>query len=210
MNKLICALLLLLCQLPSIAQVDSTQTKSKESAYLFKYEEIVTSNLSQQVLWLNLRKWVSSSFNKYKYVVDIEDKDAGLMIVKWSVGQYNSFSMYTAITFQATFQIDVRDKKYRIKVYDAFADTKPDHLDHLKGATRNALKMIEDNLNTTKKICQKLNSSEKWPLDNHFISVMETEDDLESAMFSVRYDYKKCCKALLNSLNNAMNVKDDF
>ena len=161
-------------------------------------------------MWLNLKKWVSSSFYKYKYVVDIEDKNAVLMIIKWSAGPYHSFSMHTAITFQATFQIDIREKKYRIKVYYAFADTEPDHLDHMRGATRKFLKMVEDDLKTTKEICKKLNYSEKWALDNHYISVMESEKELNHAMSLVRYDYTDCCKALLDSLKKAMNVEDDF
>lgn len=210
MKKVICLFLLLLSQLSINAQVDKIQTESKEIDYLFKYEEVVPSNIPQSVMWLNLKKWVSSSFNKYKYVVDIEDKDAGLMIIKWSAGVYHSFSIYTAITFQATFQIDIRDAKYRIKVYDAFADTEPDHLDHMRGATRKFLKMVEDDLKTTKEICKKLNYSEKWALDNHYISVMESEKELNHAMSLVRYDYTDCCKALLDSLKKAMNVEDDF
>ena len=210
MKKVICLLLLLLSLLPISAQVDGTQIESKESKYLFKFEEVFPSNIPKSVMWLNLKKWVSSSFNKYKYVVDIEDKDAGLMIIKWSAGPYHSFSMYTAITFQATFQIDIRDKKYRIKVYDAFADTEPDHLDHLHGATRKYLKMIEEDLKKAKEICKKLNYSEKWALDNHYISVMESEKELNHAMSLVRYDYTDCCKALLDSLKKAMNVEDDF
>lgn len=210
MKKVVCLFLLLLSQLSINAQVDKIQTESKEIDYLFKYEEVVPSNIPQSVMWLNLKKWVSSSFNKYKYVVDIEDKDAGLMIIKWSAGAYHSFSIYTAITFQATFQIDIRDAKYRIKVYDAFADTEPDHLDHMRGATRKSLKMVEDDLKTTKEICKKLNYSEKWALDNHYISVMESEKELKHAMSLVRYDYTDCCKALLDSLKKAMNVEDDF
>lgn len=210
MKKVICLLLSLLSLLPISAQVDMTQTEGKESKYLFKFEEVVPSNIPKSVMWLNLKKWVSSSFNKYKYVVDIEDKDAGLMIIKWSTGPYHSFSMYTAITFQATFQIDIREEKYRIKVYDAFADTEPDHLNHMRGATRKSLKMVEDDLKTTKEICKKLNYSEKWALDNHFISVMESEKELNHAMSMVRYDYTDCCKALLDSLKKAMNVEDDF
>lgn len=210
MKKVICLLLLLLSLLPISAQVDGTQIESKESKYLFKFEEVFPSNIPKSVMWLNLKKWVSSSFNKYKYVVDIEDKDAGLMIIKWSAGPYHSFSMYTAITFQATFQIDIRDKKYRIKVYDAFADTEPDHLDHLHGATRKYLKMIEEDLKKAKEICRKLNYTEKWPLNNHFIDIMENEEGLNHEMSLVCYDYEKSCKTLLESLKKAMNVEDDF
>ena len=210
MKKIICVFLLLLSQIPIRAQVDKNQTESKESTYLFKYEEVVSSNIPQSILWINLKKWVSSSFNKYEYVVDVEDKDAGLMIIKWSSGPYHSYSMYTAITFHATFQIDIRDKKYRIKVYEAYADTEPDHLNHMRGATRKALKMIEDDLKTTKEICKKLNHSEMWALDNHFISVMESEIELNDAMSLVCYKYTDCCTALLDSLKKAMNVEDDF
>ena len=210
MKKTICMFLLLLGIMPISAQVDKGQTESKESIYLFKYEEVVPSNIPQSVMWLNLKKWVSSSFNKYEYVVDLEDKETGLMIIKWSAGPYHSFSVYTAITYQATFQIDIRDKKYRIKVYDAFADTKPDHLDHMRGATRKFLKMVEDDLKKTKEICKKLNYTEKWPLNGQFISVMESEVGLKHEMSLVCYDYEKCCKTLLDSLKKAMKVEDDF
>ena len=108
MKKVICLFFLLLSLLPISAQVDEPLTKNKETDYLFKYEEVVPSNIPQSVMWLNLKKWVSSSFNKF------EDKNAGLMIIKWSAGPYHSFSMHTAITFQATFQIDIREKKRRI------------------------------------------------------------------------------------------------
>ena len=210
MKKVICLFFLLLSLLPISAQVDEKIKKNKETDYLFKYEEVVPSNIPQSVMWLNLKKWVSSSFNKYKYVVDIEDKNAGLMIIKWSAGPYHSFSMHTAITFQATFQIDIREKKYRIKVYDAFADTEPDHLDHMYGATRKYLKMVEEDLKKTKEICRKLNYTEKWPLNNQFIDVMESEERLNHEMSLVCYDYEKCCKTLLESLKKAMNVEDDF
>jgi len=196
--------------MPINAQISTKQVESEESFYLFKYEEIVPTNLTKSIMWLNLKKWVSSSFDKYNYVVDIEDKDAGLMIVKWSAGQYHPFSIYTAITFQASFQIDIREKKYRIKIYDAFADTEPDHIDHLSGATRKYLKMVEDDLKKTKKICQKLNYSEKWSLDGHFINVMKTEENLNNAMSDVCDKYKACCEALLDSLKRALIMEDDF
>ena len=58
MKKVICLFLLLLSQLSINAQVDKTQTESKEIDYLFKYEEVVPSNIPQSVMWLNLKKWV--------------------------------------------------------------------------------------------------------------------------------------------------------
>lgn len=101
-------------------------------------------------------------------------------------------------------------KKYRIKAYDAFADTEPDHLDHMYGATRKYLKMVEEDLKKTKEICRKLNYTEKWPLNNQYIDVMESEERLNHEMSLVCYDYEKRCKTLLESLKKAMNVEDDF
>ena len=40
----------------------------------FEYEEVIPVNLSKAVLWINLKKWVSSNFSSYKHVVDMEDK----------------------------------------------------------------------------------------------------------------------------------------
>ena len=210
MKKVICLFGLLLSQLQIYAQIDNTQAEDKESKYLFKYEEVVTSNIPQSVMWLNLKKWVSSAFNKYEYVVDIEDKNAGLMVIKWSAGPYHSFSYFTAITYQASFQIDIRDKKYRIKIYDAFANAEPDHLELMRGANKALLKEIEKELKKMKEVCIKFNYRNKWPLNDQFINIMECNESLNGNMSLVCYYYEECCKELLNSLKGAMNVEDDF
>ena len=193
-----------------IEQVGNDQKKDEESSYMFNYEEVIPSPINKSIKWLNLKKWVSSSFNKYEYVVDVEDKDTGLMIIKWAAGPYHSFSMYTAITYHGTFQVDIRDDKYRIKIYDAIADTKTDNLNHMYGATRKYIKIIKEDLKKTKNICRELGSSQKWNLDSNFISVMNKREDLNTAMSLVCYDYEKCCKTLLESLKKAMSFKDDF
>lgn len=215
-------LLLLLSHLSIMAQGDSltivvnTETglyQPNKAVSSFNYEEVVQSALPKSTLWVNLKKWVSSTFNTYRYVVDLEDKEAGVMIVKWSTGQYHPFTRYIAVTYHATFQIDVREKKYRIKVYDAFANIEPDNLDNLHYATRSAIKIVEGHLLEAKEIGEKLNNSEeKWPLDNHFISIMEAETnyELKRDMSSVQNEYNNCCKSLLSSLKSAMGIVDDF
>ena len=154
MKQNICYFLFLLCSSAICAQPDSTniaeeaqpsmqniitnlqsdeeQSEDKESIYLFKHEEVVSSTLPQATLWINLKKWISSTFDNYKYVVDLEDKETGMMIVKWTAGPLHSLaSRYLAITYGGSFQIDVREKKYRIKVYNAFAKAETDNVDDL-------------------------------------------------------------------------------
>ena len=61
----------------------------------FTHEEIVPINLSKSVLWINLKKWVSSNFESYRFVVDMEDKDTGLIILKWSSDIERPYSRYS-------------------------------------------------------------------------------------------------------------------
>jgi len=82
------------------------------------------TNLSKSIMWLNLKKWVSSAFNNYKYVVDLEDKEAGLMIIKWNcpipIDGYNYCisNGYLIVTMNSSITIEIKDNKYRYTVSD--------------------------------------------------------------------------------------------
>lgn len=194
----------------SAAEIYARAQEEREEVHEFACERIIECNLPKTTLWINLKKWISSQFKKYKYVVDVEDKDEGVIIIKWTAGPNRTYSLYTAITYGATYQVDVREKKYRIKIFDAFADTSPDNIDILNGLSYKYLKKAENELNLTKTICKKLNYSEKWPLDDHFIEVMNSEEELKSPMSSVKYQFETYNNELLKSLKNAMKYVDDF
>lgn len=88
-------------------------------------EEVVETTLTKDVMWVNLKKWVSSNFNSYKYVVDLEDKENGVLIVK-SKFSIPSLARVLDLRAESVLQLDVRDNKYRIRLSDEYINIGPD------------------------------------------------------------------------------------
>lgn len=88
-------------------------------------EEVVETTLTKDVMWNNLKKWVSSSFNSSKNVVDLEDKENGVLIIK-SRFSIPSFTKILDLRAEPILQIDVRDNKYRIRLSDEYINIGPD------------------------------------------------------------------------------------
>jgi hypothetical protein len=84
------------------------------------YEEIDSiPNISKVELYNKSKIWLVNTFNDAKAVLQIDDKDNGQLI-----GKGNFDYLYTVVLASArwvcnfTVQIDCRDNKARIKVYD--------------------------------------------------------------------------------------------
>lgn len=117
MNKLILLLFGCFFSISIVAQeTDTTELSFVKYPLIGDYEEIVESNLTKDEMWINLKKWVATEFTTYKFVVDLEDKEAGVMIIKWGSTQNSSVFPHFYITSKASYQIDVKDNKYRIKI----------------------------------------------------------------------------------------------
>lgn len=86
-------------------------------------EEIINCNLTKDALWSNLKLWVSTFFNSYKYTVDMEDKESGRLILKYNTK--NNLSEFTDSNISATIQVDVKDMKYRVRIFDATYEIEP-------------------------------------------------------------------------------------
>lgn len=70
MKKVLFILSLLL--LPSFIPATSFENK----------QEVVETEMTKKEMWINLKKWISSNFNSYEHVVDLEDEEAGIISVK--------------------------------------------------------------------------------------------------------------------------------
>lgn len=76
-------------------------------------ETIAATELSQKEQWHNLKRWVALTFDKSD-VIDMEDAERGTMVIKWSYPvKFDSDFISAAVT--ATYLVDVRDGKYRLK-----------------------------------------------------------------------------------------------
>lgn len=112
---IVCALFL---SVGASAQVVSYGTKDGV------YEEIVNCNSNKSLLWSNLKRWVAVSFVSYKHTVDMEDKESGTMVVKFSITDDHAGTFTTSAT-SAVLQVDVKDNKYKVKVSDPIFEVKP-------------------------------------------------------------------------------------
>lgn len=175
----------------------------------FEYEEVVPSDQSKAILWINLKKWVSSNFSSYQHVVDMEDKDAGIMIIKWNSGQESPSSSYWTVQYNATYQIDVRENKYRIKIYNSNAHVKP-NIGNVKTMSTSSLRLAQDELKKVIGISEALQGSETWSLDNKYLEVMEYNSAYYETMHSVKLGFDLFNSMILNSLKTSMVNKDDF
>ena len=188
-----------------------SQTENKVGNDGFEYEEIVQINQSKSVLWINLKKWISSNFSSYNRVVDMEDKDAGVLVVKWRSGEEKPYSQYWTAQYEATYQIDVRENKYRIKIYNSSVDTKQDiDRDKMKLMSTPSLKQAIKDLEIVVDICKSLQGTPKWNLDNRYLKVMETNSNYEPTMKAVKNGYQTFNSSVLRSLKDAMSKVDDF
>ena len=134
-----------------LASMMMANAQGEEKNNSFVHEEVVTTDLSKVVLWINLKKWISSSFSSYQHVVDMEDKEAGVIIIKWISSLKYPASTNWSAQYEATYQIDVRDGKYRIKIFNTNARIEQDYK-NIKTKSMADVNVAEREIGLTKEI----------------------------------------------------------
>lgn len=105
MRKLL--LILLVLPLIGFSQTDSS---------VFQFTKIDSAKGSKAYLFVNAKSWLASTFNSSKAVIEMEDKDAGVIIghgtfVRSEKGGFGNQVGLSLITF--TIKINIKDDKYR-------------------------------------------------------------------------------------------------
>ena len=139
MKKLLLLLTILIIGIgESVAQSSANGIGATEGVY--------ESSMTKAQLWSNLKRWVATSFGSYKHTVDMEDKEAGTMIIKFNSFD-ERFKIYTSLKLSATLQIDVRDNKWRYKISDAeYALAPNSNLDNISYMSTSSLQRAETEL----------------------------------------------------------------
>jgi len=115
-------------------------------------EGVYESSLTKDQLWSNLKRCIATSFKSYKHTVDMEDKEAGTMIIKFNSFD-ESFSSYTSLTLSATLQIDVKDNKWRYQITDTEYSLAPNSsLDNISYMSTSSLEKAIDELEVAKNL----------------------------------------------------------
>lgn len=118
-------ILLLLLPALSFAQSPIKYIPTKDSVTVHLDTIVRVDSLTKDELYINAKLWFSDYFKSSKAVIDLDDKEAGIIIGKGSsqitinlwTGPFNTRCYFTT-------KISIKDHKYRLEVYDLYY--KPD------------------------------------------------------------------------------------
>lgn len=186
-------ILILLTAVPALgfAQKDTLGLNLPIQEGKVVYEGIIeVPGKSKDEIYKNLRQWFVDYFKNAKAVIQNEDKEVGRISGKGIVPIYWKFSIGSGMyPNQMTIQLDVKDSKYKYKIYDMLLSTQAEYLRGFnvilsareftpedlignltgarnkvltKAASRNTLEAIDKN---TKEVISSLNKAAKSQSD---------------------------------------------
>jgi len=199
--------------------------------------EVVETGLSKDVMWKNLQSWVANTFNSPQNVVEVEDKEAGLMTIKFEgmLSGKNVTIKNGAIELKAkiTLQIEIKDNKYRYTFPFGSVVVSPGWVDNNRFAI-SVLKTHIADMEFCIEVAQTyFNGEPTWEVNNRFDQIIKTYEEALSLIpktnkrgkinpewsdanshILLLNDVKNGCNAIIEStlvsLVGKMNIDDDF
>jgi len=150
----------------------------------FEKEVVVECDLSKKTLWINLKSWVSSSFNNYNRAVDMEDSDAGTLILKSSAllpieSILTKYGCGNYLLF-FTLKVDCRENKFRISVYDIYSQFIEKSVDYSRLSANTLSELLKEQYNIIFISSKYFNKNVKWTIDDDFITIInDLSNDVE-------------------------------
>jgi hypothetical protein len=147
-------------------------------------QQVVETNLSKNLMWINLKKWVSSTFKDYKCVVDFEDKEAGVMKLKWNspinVNCYSGRMGSLTAVVNSSLTVEVKDNKYRFTIPKSSVHISMGNIDMKQ--SRSVLLLIAKDLKFVKLISENyFNDQLDWMIGKKFDEIIsEYKNELNS------------------------------
>jgi hypothetical protein len=113
-------LLLLLALIPFIAYAQNDSIPMKNGK--IEYSGVVSApGKTKNEIYITVKQWISETHKSSKYVIDLDDKDAGIIIIKDNiflsnvVGKQKKF--YNISSFQ-TIKIEIKDERFKYTFSD--------------------------------------------------------------------------------------------
>ena len=216
----------------------SVSAYSQQDNYFI--QKVVETPLSKEAMWTNLKKWVSATFNNSKYVVDFEDKDAGLLTIKCkqSLDGLNTSVSYGVLQLSAntSITIDVKDEKYRYRIPYGTVTVKSGRQSSSE-LSRIPTSVINQQISDLEFVIKigtvYYNGDTDWTIDDKFDSILaeyekqrnetpQTDKKGKEAikwtyanskvllLNDIKSGYMNVVKTIINSLEKGMIVNDDF
>ncbi len=196
-----------------------------------KMSEVIETNVSKDLMWINLKKWISSEFNSYDHVVDLEDKENGIIIIKWKNPTVLDPSEFLKLIISSTIEIDIKDNKFRYIVSDGQVLATP-NIDDPSRMTTSSINLAENDINFFLNL---IGDNEMIIIDEDFkaqVNYYKQEIDnlpkyknekknklsYEWEMAKRKYEilknilvtFNNTNQALINSLKESLTTKDDW
>ena len=146
-------------------------------------EIVENGDLTKNEYWINLKTWVSNNFQTYERVVDMEDADAGTMILKVSAGipVETTIKRLGSCEYLLCFNIkvDCRDGRFRVTISSVYSKIITSRApSSLSFYPTNTIKEFVDDGDRILKLSKKYFGNElTWNInDAYFKALDETED----------------------------------
>lgn len=105
----------------TIVKVDSV---SNEIVYS---DIVVVNSVSKNDLYVNVKQWISSEFNSTKSVIDLDDRETGIIVLKPLIPIYANYmsTRYLSANISYVFTIYLKDGKYKYVANNFYHDFVP-------------------------------------------------------------------------------------
>lgn len=142
-------------------------------------------------LWSKLKRWVALNFDNYKDVTDLEDPEAGTMVIKWNSSVKSPISFFQT-SVSGVYLIDVKDGKYRFRVIQPKMYVTFQNPDNVNDLSDEAISNVNADLKFVNGIASSyFNGSSMWPLNDTFNEISASCLDLLSKTPEYKSDRDK-------------------
>jgi len=115
--KNILVLLLFVSPLVSIGQNLINDNFPTKDGLIYYSEVVITDSLTSNDLYINAKKWIAENIKSSQTAIQVDDKDAKLIILKSYVSKgHNTYVSNPKNWF--TLKIELKDGKYKYSLYD--------------------------------------------------------------------------------------------
>ena len=173
-------------------------------------QEVVETEMTKKEMWINLKKWISSNFNSYEHVVDLEDEEAGIISVKWKNRVGLNSSKYIKVLASSTIKVDVKDNKYRYTLSDAQIVIEP-NIGRTSEMSYNELKESINDLEFVEQFCtQYYNESAKIQMDDKFVNILKEYKEQVESTPKYKNEKKKKISKEWEKINKEYNILSEI
>lgn len=207
---------------------------------VYSKQEIIETTLSKSEMWINLKKWVSEIYRNSKYVIDIEDKESGLMVIKWTTfcneTSYGVVNGGHSFAIENSIKIEIKDNKYRYTLPKGYVNISSGYMSYetIKNLSITTIQIIECELKAVVYVSEVyFNSSLDWEigeqLDRASKDLNTKSDALPDVDKKGKRNFEKTCAIsasniiggiistnirnvshITSSLKKSIIIKDDF